>query len=191
MIKINLLPRKKKAVTIGQDLSIAIISLIVLLGVGIFFYAQCTSKISNLQNQITSTKVQIENSKIEVEKINKLKKDKKKLEKKLDLIKDMKSRQKGPSNLLNDIAKIIPENVWLTSLSSKGPQLSLEGMSLTANTIAHFMKKLESAADLQQIELDKITQTTVADKKVKKFKITCNIKGLKPKQPKNKKKGKS
>jgi len=191
LIKINLLPKKKKAVTIGRDMSIGIISLIVLLGLGIFFYAQCTSKISSLQNQITTTKVQIENSKIEVEKINNLKKDKKKLEKKLDLIKDMKSRQKGPSNLLNDIAKIIPENVWLTSLSSKGPQLSLEGMSLTANTIAHFMKKLESAADLEQIELDKITQTTVADKKIKKFKITCNIKRLKPKQPKNKKKGKS
>ena len=191
MIKINLLPRKKKAVTIGPDLSIAIICLIVLLGVGIFVRVQCKSKISTLQEQITSTKLQIENSKIEVEKINNLKKDKKKLQQKLDLIKDMKCRQKGPSKLLNEIAKIIPENVWLTSLSSNGPQLSLEGMSLTANTIAHFMKTLESTADLQQIELDKITQTTVADRKVKKFKITCNIKGRKPKQPKDKKKGQS
>ena len=158
---------------------------------GVFFYAQGKSKICKLQDQINATKIQIQNSEIKVEKINNLKKSKKNLEKKLNLIKEMKSRQKGPSNLLNDIAQIIPENVWLTSLSAKGSKLGLEGISLTANNIAHFMKKLEGFADLEQIELDKITQTNVADKKVKTFKINCTMRGLKPKQSQQKKKRKS
>ena len=191
MIKINLVPRKKKTVFIGRDLSIGLVFLVILLGIGIFLYIQFKSKITNLEIQINTVKQEIESSKVKVDEINKLKQDKKKLEKKLNLIKDMKSRQKGPANLLSAISRIIPEEVWLTSLSTKGYQLILEGMSLTANSIAHFMKNLESATELNQIELDKITQTTIVDKKIKKFKITCTIAGLKPKQAKKKKKGKS
>ena len=191
MIKINLVPRKKKTVFIGRDLSIGLVFLVILLGIGIFLTIQFKSKITNLEIQINTVKQEIESSKVKVDEINKLKQDKKKLEKKLNLIKDMKSRQKGPANLLSAISRIIPEEVWLTSLSTKGYQLILEGMSLTANSIAHFMKNLESTTELNQIELDKITQTTIVDKKIKKFKITCTIAGLKPKQSKKKKKGKS
>ena len=191
MIKINLIPRKKKAVFIGRDLSIGLVFLVTLLGIGIFLSIQFKAKITNLEIQINTVKQEIESSKVKVDEINKLKQDKKKLEKKLNLIKDMKSRQKGPANLLSAISRIIPEEVWLTSLSTKGYQLILEGMSLTANSIAHFMKNLESTTELNQIELDKITQTTIVDKKIKKFKITCTIAGLKPKQSKKKKKGKS
>ncbi len=126
------------------------------------------------QKDIKTTKEKIENSKIEVKKINKLKKDKKELEQKLSIIKDMKLKQTGPAPLLNTIANVIPEKIWLTSLSSQDNRIILEGMSLTANSIAYFMKNLENTSYFSNIELDNITQTIISTKKIKKFKITCN-----------------
>ena len=98
------------------------------------------------------------------------------MEKKLGLIKELKSKQKGPAPLLNQISLIIPDEIWLSSLSTKGDQLTLEGRSLTANNVADFMKNLENTRALTQIELDKTEQESVADKKVQKFKVICAVK---------------
>ena len=177
MIKINLLAKRKKTFSASRDLTIGIVFLMMLLVAGIFWYYQLTSKIRNTQSQISETKRQIETTQVKVKKLDKLKEEKKELEKKLGLIKDLKSRQKGPAQLLNQISLIIPDAIWLSSLVTKGNQLSLEGMSLTANNVADFMKNLEKTNALTQIELDKTEQESIADKKIQKFKVTCVVKG--------------
>ncbi len=177
MIKINLLAKRKKTFSASRELVIGTGFLIMLLAAGIFWYYQLNSKIENLQSQISETKRQIETAQDKVKKIDKLKEEKKELDKKLALIKDLKSKQKGPAPLLNQISLIIPDAIWLSSLSTKGNQLALEGMSLTANNVADFMKSLENTNVLTQIELDKTEQESMADKKVQKFKVTCVVKG--------------
>lgn len=177
MIRINLLPkRKKKSLVIGRELMSGAIFLLLLFGAVALWYYQLNFKIENLQRQISETKRQIETSNIQIDKIKKLKEEKKEVERKLNIIKELKSRQKGPAPLLNQLSLIIPDEIWLSSLSSKGSQLSLEGMSLTANNVADFMKSLENTGLLRQIELDKTEQQAIADnKKVQSFKIICNL----------------
>ncbi|MCL6584489.1 MAG: PilN domain-containing protein [bacterium] len=177
MIRINLLPkRKKKSLSIGKELTSGVIFLLLLFGAVALWYHQLNFKIENLQRQISETKRQIETSNIQIDKIKKLKEEKKEVERKLNIIKELKSRQKGPAPLLNQLSLIIPDEIWLSSLSSKGSQLSLEGMSLTANNVADFMKSLENTGLLRQIELDKTEQRAIADnKKVQNFKIICNL----------------
>jgi len=177
LIRINLLPkRKKKSLVIGRELMSGAIFLLLLFGAVALWYYQLNFKIENLQRQISETKRQIETSNIQIDKIKKLKEEKKEVERKLNIIKELKSRQKGPAPLLNQLSLIIPDEIWLSSLSSKGSQLSLEGMSLTANNVADFMKSLENTGLLRQIELDKTEQQAIADnKKVQSFKIICNL----------------
>jgi len=177
LIRINLLPkRKKKSLFIGRELMSGAIFLLLLFGAVALWYYQLNFKIENLQRQISETKRQIETSNIQIDKIKKLKEEKKEVERKLNIIKELKSRQKGPAPLLNQLSLIIPDEIWLSSLSSKGSQLSLEGMSLTANNVADFMKSLENTGLLRQIELDKTEQQAIADnKKVQSFKIICNL----------------
>ena len=182
MIKINLLSRKRKTVFIGQDLIIGLIFIILLFGAAIFVSGRFKSRVGNLQSQLTEIKKQIASSKITINEIDKLKKDKKDLEQKLELIADMKAKQRGPITILQSISQSIPEKVWLVSLISKGDRITMEGMSLTANSIAQFMKNLESTAMLSQIELDRVSQSTRDKQKVKQFKITCNFTQSEPKQ---------
>lgn len=177
MIKINLLVKRKKAFFASRELVIGITFLMMLLTAGIFWYYQLNSKIKNMQSQISETKREIETAQVKIKKIDKLKEEKKELEKELGLIKDLKSKQKGPAPLLNQISLIIPDEIWLSSISTKGNQLALEGRSLTANNVADFMKGLENTKSLTQIELDKTEQESMADKKVQKFKVTCLVKG--------------
>ena len=164
MIKINLLAKRKKTFSASRELVIGITCLMVLFVAGIFWYYQLTSDISNFQSQISEAKQQLETAQVKVKKIDKLKEEKQELEKKMGLIKELKSKQKGPATLLNQISLIIPDEIWLSSLSTKGDQLTLEGMSLTANNVANFMKSLENTRALTQIELDKTEQESMADK---------------------------
>lgn len=175
MIRINLLPKKKKIFCVGRELVIGIATLMLLIGGGIICYCRLNSKISGLEGRIAETRREIEISKVEVEKVKKLKEEKKEVEKKLGLINDLKSKQRGPAPLLNQISLAIPDEIWLSSVSTKQNQLSLEGMSLTANNVANFMKTLENINVLTEIELDKTVQKTVYDKKVQHFQITCNL----------------
>jgi len=177
LIKINLLAKRKKAFSASRELVIGTVFLILLFAAGIFWYYQLNSKIENMQSQISETKRQIETAQVKVKKIDTLKEEKKELEKKLNLIKELKSRQQGPASLLNKISLVIPDEIWLSSLSEKGSQLALEGRSLTTNNVADFMKNLEKTKALSQIELDGTEQESLADKKVQKFKVTCVITG--------------
>ncbi|MGA1874003.1 MAG: PilN domain-containing protein [bacterium] len=154
---------------------VGIIFIILLFGAGIFASGRCKSRVSNLQRQLTEIKKQIDSSKVTISEIDKLKKDKKDLEQKLGLIADMKAKQKGPITILQGISQSIPEKVWLTSLISRSNQITMEGMSLTATSIAQFMKNLESIAMLSQIELDRVSQAASDKQKIKQFKITCHL----------------
>ncbi|MEW5802759.1 MAG: PilN domain-containing protein [bacterium] len=175
MIKINLLAKSKKNLSAGRELIIGIACLAVLFGVGSFWYYELACSIKGIQRQIDETKRQLETSHAKVKKINELKEEKKDLEKKLSLIRDLKSKQKGPAPILNQISLVIPDEIWLSSLSTRGKQMTMEGRSLTANNVAEFMKCLESSRSLSQIELGQTELESMGDKKVQKFKITCNL----------------
>ena len=94
MIRINLLPRKGKPVLIGKELGLGIISLILIIGAGIFLYFRFNLRIKDLQQQIKEIEQRLQTTRIKVAQIKKLKKDKKELENRLNLIKEMKAKQK-------------------------------------------------------------------------------------------------
>ncbi|HNY63904.1 MAG TPA: PilN domain-containing protein [Deltaproteobacteria bacterium] len=174
MVKINLLPirselRKKALIEHITLLSLCVVLIFIL---SWFVQTSINNKKETLQQEMTNTKLEIARLTAEAGEIEKIKAQKKELERKLDIIKDLNAKKTGPVAVLDQLSLIIPEKAWITSLNNKGSSITLDGVAIDNPTIAAFMKGLQASPYFQGVELV-LTQKEGTNHK---FTIKCQIK---------------
>jgi type IV pilus assembly protein PilN len=174
MVKINLLPirselRKKALIEHLALLGLCVVLIFIL---SWFVQTSVTNKRDLLQQEMTNTKLEIARLTVEAGEIEKFKQQKKELERKLDIIKDLNAKKTGPVAVLDQLSLIIPEKAWITSLNNSGNSITLDGVAIDNPTIATFMKSLQASPYFQGVELV-LTQKEVTNTK---FTIKCQIK---------------
>ena len=70
---------------------------------------------------------------------------KKSLEEKISLINNLKTNQKGPVRLMDEVSKALPDLVWLTEMQIQGDQLTLKGKTLSPNAVATYLENLKKS----------------------------------------------
>ncbi|HPI92595.1 MAG TPA: PilN domain-containing protein [Deltaproteobacteria bacterium] len=146
---------------------------IVLVLIGEYFaQLTVTNQRESLQKEIADTKVEIKRLTAEAGEIEKFKKQKQELERKLDVIQDLNAKKTGPVEMLDELSLIIPEKAWLTSVTNKGDNIVLEGLAVDNPTIAAFMKQLQASKHFDNVTLVLSKQESGQQK----FSITCKIK---------------
>jgi type IV pilus assembly protein PilN len=174
MVKINLLPirseLRKKALIEHIALLGLCVTLIIILSV--FVQTSINNKKEMLQQEMTDTKLEIVRLTAQAGEIEKFKQQKKELEKKLDIIKELNAKKTGPVSILDQLSLMIPEKAWITSLNNSGNSITLDGVAIDNPTIAAFMKSLQASPYFQGVELV-LTQKEATNTK---FTIKCQIK---------------
>jgi type IV pilus assembly protein PilN len=176
MIRINLLashqPRKKpKAswMTKGYWTGLAGLALLGL-GVSGFLFLQ----VKNLEGERAELKKQTQAYPVLLKEIQQLKEKKEIAQKRLHLLEALEKERHGPVRLLEQLAVLLPANqLWLTALKENGPELRLEGMALSNEVLAEYMKRLEASPLIQAVDLVQSTQVSHKDIKVKQFTLTA------------------
>jgi type IV pilus assembly protein PilN len=67
------------------------------------------------------------------------------LEAKIQLINDLKTNQKGPVRLMDEISKALPDLVWLSDLMVSGQQVNLKGRTLSPNAVATYLENIKKS----------------------------------------------
>lgn len=184
MIRINLLPFRaaRKKENIRRQMSIFVLSLVLLLIVAGWFNFYLSGSISDLDKQIKDTKAQ-------VEKYNKINKEiaeiKKKLEilnKKIEVIETLDLTRKAPVELLDDMSRlIVDKQMWLTGLNEKGGNVRITGVALDNPTVAEYMTRLESSKQYINVKLVSINQDdSMKGMTLKRFDIRFTRAAVKP-----------
>ncbi len=70
---------------------------------------------------------------------------KRSLEEKIALINNLKTNQKGPVRLMDEVSKALPDLVWLTEMQMQGDQLTLKGKTLSPNAVATYLENLKKS----------------------------------------------
>jgi len=70
---------------------------------------------------------------------------KKNLEEKIALINNLKTNQKGPVRLMDEISKALPDLVWLTDLAVQGNQITMKGKTLAPTAVATYLENLKKS----------------------------------------------
>ncbi len=179
MIRINLLPFRaaRKKENIRRQISVFFLSLVLIVLALFFVQSILAKKIDTLNEQIRHTKNEIEKyAKINKE-IQTIKDKIAVLKKKIRVIKDLEANRTEPVRLLDAMTGlVVPNRMWFTDFSFKGPNVIITGIALDNKTVADFMIRLENSDLFNAVNLNTLKQVKYQQIDMKSFHITCNKK---------------
>ena len=177
MIRINLLPvrAEKKKETARQQGLIAAGVLVLLGAVLAGVHVTLGSDISEMEKRITERKAEITRLQAVIGEVKEFRKKKRDLEEKIAIISGLEAQQHGPSQVLHELAILVPEKLWIDSAKNSGTAVSLEGVAIDNQTIAQFMTKLEASAWFEGVRLEVTRQATRGGANLKSFSIKATI----------------
>jgi len=98
-----------------------------------------------LDDEIAKDRLEADRLKAVIEEVRGYEEKKASLEAKIALINNLKTNQKGPVRLMDEISKALPDLVWLTSLDLAGDQITMKGKTLSPNAVATYLENLKKS----------------------------------------------
>jgi type IV pilus assembly protein PilN len=180
MIRINLLPhaeRPKSPTRVRGGFFIIIAGLCLLAILGLRWFS-VKAQIADLNKENEQLQGELTRYQAIAKEVEKFKADKKNLEAKLASIDRLKAGQIGPVHILDQVSRLLPDGVWLTSLNHSASRLVLQGYSFTNFAIAEFMTQLGKSPDgrFTNVDLSYSEHALIGKVPVEKFEITCAVK---------------
>jgi Tfp pilus assembly protein PilN len=114
------------------------------------------------ERQETVTQKQTEASRLDqiIKDVADYQKQKDSLQKRIDLINQLKQNQRGPVQLMDRISQDLPDLVWLDKMGVAGGVVSIEGRGLNPNAIANFVENVKNDSMFEEPDLSSVTQVS-------------------------------
>jgi type IV pilus assembly protein PilN len=103
------------------------------------------SRRSQLEEEIVKARLEADRLKSIIEEVKEYEDKKSSLEAKIQLINALKTNQKGPVRLMDEVSKALPDLVWLTVLDVSGNQITMKGKTLSPNAVATYLENLKKS----------------------------------------------
>lgn len=198
MIKINLLAegkrpvvaRKGKAPALGggsTDLgNILLVGGLVLgLLVAAGWYFLTVSKLNAKKREVAAAQKEVEELKQVIKEVEDYKIKKADLERKIDVINTLKSNQRGPVQIMDQVSRALPELLWLSNMDVNATTINLRGTAFNTSAVANFIDNLDKVEEFAEPILQDAVQKSLrgARSETYDFKINMNYSFQKPKAP--------
>lgn len=183
MIRINLLPYRlaRKKENIRRKVSVFCLFFI-FVGISCYYFqGHLNIRIERLQTQIDETKKEIAKYQKITREIDAIIKNLDDLKKKTAVINNLEKDRKKPVKLLDTMTQVIvPKRMWFTSLTSGNSAVGINGIALDNKTIADFMTRLEGSKLFSSVNLKSIRQQNIkrVNLNLKRFAIISNKAGV-------------
>jgi type IV pilus assembly protein PilN len=155
LIRINLLTEaraaaaKKKGPALPTGAKLNNLLLIAGIALGLIYIGVMalvlTSKRRHLDEEIGKAREEVARLKSIIDEVKGYEDKKKSLEEKISLINNLKTNQKGPVRLMDEVSKALPDLVWLTDLQVAGNLMTLRGKTLSPNAVATYLENLKKS----------------------------------------------
>ncbi|HEX9899633.1 MAG TPA: PilN domain-containing protein [Candidatus Methylomirabilis sp.] len=178
MIKINLLPREERAKGVPMNTQFilgAVCGVVVLLAMAYGWYWM-NGEVSRLETSITQTQADLRRFDELAKQVDRFRLEKKRLEDKIKIIETLVAAQAGPVQLLDEVSKALPTEVWLTTFNRTGKRLEISGVAFSNFNVATLMTNLSKAGKLlTNVDLVIAEKTTIEDVPMERFTITAEV----------------
>lgn len=84
------------------------------------------------------------------------------LQKRIDLINQLKQNQKGPVRIMDRISQDLPDLVWLDRMTVDGVRITLDGRALNPNAIANYVENIKADPMFDEPEVAAVNETSGA-----------------------------
>ncbi len=183
MIKINLLAERRAAKAKAkasastsvnfemggsQNLLLAGIMVVGLLVSGVWWWAR-VSELNRVSNEKVAAEAELKRLEDVRKKAEAFKTQKDLLERKINLITELKKKQAVPVHILDQVSRNLPEFMWLDSLTASSNAISIVGKATTYNSVSNLYDNLRASGQFSDVVLGKTTE--IADGV--SFSLTC------------------
>jgi type IV pilus assembly protein PilN len=185
MIRINLLPhraeKRKQRRTQFYVLSAAMIVLGAL--IGLLVHSIYAGYIERQESRNAFLKAEIAKLDQQIAEIRRLKEQIDALLVRKKVIEDLQSTRAESVHLLNELARGIPEGVYLRSVKQTGNRITLIGYAQSNARVSHLMRNLEDSPFLERPTLVETKAATVDQRRVSEFNLGIGIERPKLEEP--------
>ena len=190
MIKINLIPKeelkkrkakraigkKKMALPTGIDVYGSLGFAVLVIIRAFIVHVKQGSTIRKLNKDIASLQSEYNRLKKEVDFVHELDKKKSELEKWIKVVQKLNAHRSLRAHLLDEINRLIPNYLWLNSLTEKKKgEIVITGTTFSNLIVADFVNRLNTSPYLSDIVLVELKRSTIAGHEVMDFTITGKL----------------
>jgi len=164
MIRINLLSearpqRKKRGVSalggagrlntllMGGAIGLAIL-------VGIVHYWVLHSAIKAQDEKIRIAQIEVARLEAVLKEVKDYEAKKTRVQRKVDLINQLKQNQRGPVRLMDEVSKALPDLVWIEKMEYHGNAISVDGKAFNPPAVANFVANLKLVPSFQEPKVE-------------------------------------
>tara|TARA_Y100001956_G_scaffold43505_1_gene42428 strand:+ start:1014 stop:1595 length:582 start_codon:yes stop_codon:yes gene_type:complete len=177
MAHVNLLPwREQRRQQQKQQYIVVLAFVAIMTGLIFWFIGQIIdTQISNQNSRNQYLQTQITALESQIAEIKRIKESKSAIEQRMALIEQLQSSRNLAPQVLDELARIVPQGVSFKSLQRTGSSLQVRGTSESNNRLAEFMRQLETSKVFTSGELSSIVADTSATDAVSEFTLTFSI----------------
>ncbi len=177
MANINLLPWREEAREKQKRDYTGILALVFLVSGLVVYLTLMTIDMfiddQKSRNAYLQSEIQLLESQIsEITKIRTRKKD---IERRTEIILDLQQSRNLPTHVLDELVRVVPAGIYLSSIEKKGSMLWIEGRSESNNNVANMMRKIEASSWLQDPNMQSIVAQNEELRQLQRFTLRVTI----------------
>lgn len=119
------------------------------------------NKLSDRRDQVATKEVEAQRLESIIKEVEEYQKRKDSLQKRIDLINQLKQNQKGPVKIMDRVSQDLPDLVWLDRMVMSGGQITLNGRGLNPNAIANFVENIKNDPLFEEPDLSSLNQVSL------------------------------
>jgi type IV pilus assembly protein PilN len=181
MIRINLLssrkPQASKAkapkIEVGASAENLLYAALMVLAIGFCLYQwwSLNAEKARVANEVSIAQQELEKVKEGLRIIAELETKKALIDRKVDIISNLKKARTVPVTLLNELNANLPDFLWFTSMAETANQIGFSGRATTPNAPANLYNNLSASPYFSDVNLNSITK----DANGVNFSLTCTF----------------
>ncbi len=169
MIRINLLAEGRRPAAVRKTRTAALaernwtnialvagILLGVILIVGYWFILD--RRREGVRQEVAAAQAEVERLKPILQEVEDFKKKQADLERKIEVITNLKNQQKGPVRVMDAVSRALPELLWLDEMQVKSNSIRLSGRAFNVNAISNFLENLDKVPEFMEPHLGTVNE---------------------------------
>lgn len=177
MIKINLLPVKRKKKPKPLPIFIVSLALITVFSASVLYYLvfYYGSVLRTAKTLRAGNEQRLAELKTRIKEVDDFEKVNKTFEEKAKLIEQLRKNQNLPVMMLDEISSKLPSGVWLSAMSVASGAVSIDGYAFTNSDVVAYIDNLKGSKLFSDIALQESRQTEIEKLPLYQFKLTFKV----------------
>jgi len=119
------------------------------------------NRLGDLREQVAAKTIEAQRLESIIKEVEEYQRRKDSLQRRIDLINQLKLNQKGPVKIMDRVSQDLPDLVWLDKMTMSGGLITLTGRGLNPNAIANFVEAIKKDPLFEEPDLSSMSQVTI------------------------------